>query len=280
MADVTPPAPPAPPTPASSGASATPPPTQTEWTSGFSDEIKGYIQKKGFKDAGTLAESYVNLEKLHSAGPDKLLKLPESWESPEAQALWERLGKPKDAKGYELKVPEKGGDPKLAEWAADVFHKGNLTASQAQAVMTAWNARQEAVTAQTAENQKMAAAAADTALKQEWGAAFDKNKNLVDAAARVGGMSNEDVAALSTAIGPKKAAELLLKVGNSLTEAAFVAGRPAADGTVTPDQARSQLEDLKRDQGFVQRYLAGDFDAKRKMEHLQKMANPGDMRLT
>lgn len=262
-------------TPAASGNTVAP----TEWTSGFSDETRGYVQKKGFKDAGALADSYISLEKLHSAGPDRLLRLPESMEGDEAKAVWERLGKPKEAKDYALKTPEKG-DPKFTEWAQDVFHKGNLTSKQASDVQSAWNERMAQVQAQTAENQKTAATLAVTDLKTEWGAAFDKNKNLADQAGKVLGWSDQKLGALAMAVGPKEAMKMLLDIGNSISESKFVGGRPAPDGNITPEQARAELNQLYQDSAWVKRYTNGDFDAKKRMSELQKMANPGEVRLT
>ncbi len=254
--------------------------TSTDWTTGLSQETRGYVQKKGFKDAGALADSYINLEKLHSAGPDKLLKLPESWEGPEAQAVWERLGKPKDAKSYNLKVPEKGGDQKFADWAGEAFLKNNLTATQAQGVINAWNDRQAAAQLQTVENQKIAVAQAVDSLKTEWGAAYEKKMNLAKSGAIALKLDAATIDAIANVQGAAQLYKTLSEIGAGVGESTFVAGRPAPDGVITPDQARAELEELKRDQGFVQKYLKGDFDAKKKMEHLQKMANPGEQRLT
>ncbi len=266
------------PTPTPSPA-PTPAPTPQEWTSGFSDETRGYVQKKGFKDASALADSYINLEKLHGAGPDRLLRLPESMESAEAQAVWEKLGKPKTAKDYQLQVPEKG-DPKLAEWAQDVFHKANLTSAQAQATMKAWNERQAAALAQTIENQKIALQQNTEKLKTEWGAAYEKNMNLAKSGAMALELDATMIDSLGNAMGTEKLFKQLSKIGAGVGEATFVSGQPGPQGAITPEQARSELQDLFRDKAWVSKYTAGDFDAKKKMEHLQKMANPGDMRLT
>lgn len=251
-----------------------------EWTSGFSDDMKGYVANKGWKNAQEVADSYRNFEKNYAGvGQERLLKLPESWESPEAQAVWEKLGKPKEAKGYGLKVPEKG-DPKLTEWASDVFHKSNLTADQAQKVMNAWNERQTAVQTQTNENQKMALTQATEKLRTEWGAAYDKNMNLAKSGMLALELDTATVDIMANVMGAEKVFKQLSKIGAGIGEASFVAGRPAGDGTVTPEQARNEIEELKRDQAWRQKYLSGDYDAKKRMEHLMKMANPGDMRLT
>ncbi len=256
------------------------PPATPDWTSGLNDDMKGYVANKQWKGANDVVDSYRNFEKAMGVPKERLLHLPESMESAEAQAVWERLGKPKDAKGYNLKVPEKGGDPKLAEWAADVFHKGNLTASQGQAVMNAWNERQAAVATQTAENQKIALTQAMDSLKTEWGAAYENKMNLAKSGMLALKLDPATVDVLASLQGADKLFKTLSEIGAGVGESTFITGKPGAGGAVTPEQARAELADLKRDQGFVQKYLAGDFDAKKKMEHLQKMAAPGDMRLT
>ncbi len=267
--------------PAPAPAAASPPSgAGGEWTSGFSDEMKGFVQNKGWKNVQEVADSYKNLEKALGVPKERLLHLPESMDAPEAQAVWEKLGKPKTAKDYQLKVPEKGGDPKLAEWAGDIFHKSNLTSTQAQAVMNAWNERQVAVAAQTIENQKIALAQNTEKLKTEWGAAYEKNMNLAKSGAIALELDAAAIDLLGNAIGTEKLFKQLSKIGAGVGEASFISGRPAADGTVTPEQARSELKGLFDDKVWAQKYLAGDSEARKRMEHLQKMANPGEMRLT
>lgn len=280
MADAPAPAPAATP---QTPAPATAPPSSGgggEWTSGFSDEMKGFVQNKGWKNVQEVADSYKNLEKAIGVPKERLLHLPESMDAPEAAAVWEKLGKPKTAKEYQLKVPEKGGDPKLAEWAADVFHKGNLTATQAQAVMNAWNERQIAVQTQTLENQKIALAQNTEKLKTEWGAAYEKNMNLAKSGAMALELDANTIDLLGHAMGTEKLFKQLSKIGAGVGEASFVSGRPAADGSITPEQARNDLKTLFNDTVWKNKYLAGDSEARKRMEHLQKMANPGEMRLT
>lgn len=275
----TPPAPAGtpPPVPAAPPPAAAAPPPPADWTSGLSDIQKGFAQNKGFKGPQDVVESYQNLEKLMGAPRERLITLPENLETPEGRAVFERLGTPKEAKGYDFKVPEKGGDPKLAEWAAQKFFEAGVPKNMADKIMSAWNERAEATKTQAAESLKAAQATADMALRQEWGMAYDKNKNLVDQAARVAGMGTEEVTALTTGLGPEKAAKLLLKIGQSVSESAFISGGPSGDSSLAPEQARSKIEELTSDKAWVQRYLSGDMTAKREMERLQKMKTGGQM---
>ena len=91
------------PTPASA-------PTPTDWTTGLNDDLRSYVQNKGFKDTAAVVESYRNFKKLHGVPQDRILKLPENLDTPEGRAISERLGAPKDAKDYSINLPKEGAD--------------------------------------------------------------------------------------------------------------------------------------------------------------------------
>ena len=113
MSDVTPAAPAAPavnvsPNPGSvTGAAA--PSTPPSWTTGFTDELKGYVDAKGFKDAQSVVESYRNFEKIKGVPQERLLTLPEKDEDPSWNDVWKRLGRPDQPKDYQLEVPKEFG---------------------------------------------------------------------------------------------------------------------------------------------------------------------------
>ena len=73
-----------------------------DWTSGFNDELKGYVTSKGFKDPASVLESYRNSEsligKLKGVGSDRIIGLPEKADAPEWKDNWNKLGTPKEAK--------------------------------------------------------------------------------------------------------------------------------------------------------------------------------------
>lgn len=267
-----------------SGTAGTPAPqAPTEWTAGFSDDMRGYVQNKGWKNAQEVADSYRNFEKNYAGvGQERLLKLPESMDSAEGRAVWEKLGMPKTPQEYGLDkiVAKELGDSKFAERAAAAFHEAGITKLAAEKIVSKWNVDAKAIAEATTSNQRMALTQATEKLKTEWGAAYEKNMNLAKSGMMALELDTATVDLMANVMGAEKVFKQLSKIGAGIGEASFVAGRPAGDGTVTPEQARNELEELKRDQSWVQKYLAGDFDAKKRMEHLQKMAVPGDMRLT
>ncbi len=275
MPEATPPATP----PTTPPAPPAAPPAPPDWTSGFNDNLKGMIQNKGFKGPADLAESYYNFEKLQGVPQDRLLKLPENMNTPEGRAIMERLGTPKDAKGYSLeKFVPKDGDAKLAEWAGEVFNKGNLTTVQAEVVMQAWNDRQTAQIAANQENQKASILQADANLKKEWGMAYDRNINLAKSGMAALELDAKTVDALEALQGREKLFKTLQKIGAGVGEATFVTGRPAGDGMMAPEQARNRIKELGSDQNFVQRLMKGDVAAKKEWQKAHEMAGGGLMR--
>ncbi len=261
-------------------AAAATPPAQAapqDWTTGLPDDMKGYVQTKGFKDPAAVLESYRNFEKLQGVPQDRLLKLPESMDTPEGRAIWERLGAPKDAKEYKLDIPKEIGDEKLAEWAAGEFHKLGVPKGMAEGFVKAWNDRAMADMKTAQEQQQLQITNANNTLQKEWGSAFDQNKNIADAAARAIGMTPEEVKAFGQALGPEKAMKYLHKLGLATGEHAFVTGQSAGNGIMTPDQAKGRIKDLIADKAFGTKLNSGDAEAKRQWQTAHEMAYPGEI---
>lgn len=254
-----------------SGATASAP----DWASSFNDDTKGYIQNKGFKSPEDVLNSYRNFEKLQGVPQDRILKLPENMDSPEARAVWEKLGAPKEAKDYNLAIPAEGGDPTLAQDMAKNFHEIGVPKTMAEKITAKWNERQAAVQAAGLENQKMVAQAADQALRKEWGQAYEQNLNVVNSAARTLGIDNNQTAALGKALGPDNAMKLLFKLGSATGEHTFVNGQ-GANQVFTPEAAQSKIRELQTNQEWASKYLNGDKAAFNQMQSLQQMANPGE----
>lgn len=266
--------------PVAPAAAVTPPASSTsgDWLAGFNDDAKGYVQNKQFKGPSDLLDSYRNLEKLHGAGPDKLIKLPDSMESPEARALFEKLGAPKDAKGYNFDAA-KGADPKQAEFAAAAFHELGVPKPMAEKFfqkMTEFNAAKtaEATTAQT-EGYKTQ----DSNLRKEWGAAFDQNRNIAAQAARNLGMTAAQVDALGATLGLDGVAKLLHKFGTATGEASFIAGTTTGSDIQSPEQARNTIKSLMQDTDFADKLAKGDVDARRRWDNAHKQAFQGEVNI-
>jgi hypothetical protein len=250
-----------------------------DWTSALTPEMRGFVQNKGFKDPAGLIESYQNSEsligKLTGAGKDRILVLPDRADAPEWNAVHEKLGRPKDAKGYELPIPE-GSDPKFAEAAATKLHELGVPKEAGQKLGAWWNeqvaAMQKADQAQ-AETRRTEAA---SSLKKEWGAAYQQNMDLVDSTAAKLGLSDQHVTALGQALGNAEAAKLIHKLGLKTGEHGFTSGdsKTGGGGALTPAAAQARINDLKNDRSFVDRLTKGEIGAKEEWDRLHRQMHP------
>lgn len=96
-------------------------------------------------------------------------------------ALYAKMGRPENAEGYELPVPE-GDAGEFAKTTSQWMHEAGLSKQQAQALATHWNSHQAA----QAEAQQAAIAQQVekdmTSMKQSWGADFEANSAIVRSA--------------------------------------------------------------------------------------------------
>jgi len=253
MAEVTPPVVPPPVTP----------PAAPDWTAGFSDDTKGFVQNKGYKGPQDVIDSYRGLEKLLGVPPERIIKLPESMDQPEARAVWERLGTPKEAKDYGLD----------ANLATDFLEIG-VPKEMAAKIVAKQAERQKLADAANVENQKTLLANADLALKKEWGMAYDQNRAIVDASARNLGLKEEEVASLGQVLGMDKAMKLLHGLGVKTGEHSFVTGQQVSSSVLSPEQARQRKAELMKDNGFVTKLYSGDVEARKTWDRVHQQMSP------
>lgn len=280
MVDAAPTPPAAPPAVPPTPPLATPPaPAAGDWTVGFSDDHKSYIQNKGFKTPAEVLESYRNFEKLQGVPQDRLLKLPENMDTPEGRAIWERLGRPKDSKDYSIDLPKENPDPKLADWLRTVADEGNFTQRQVETLVKKWNERQGATHKAFTDESTAASVVQEQKLKTDWGAAFDQNINIAKSAVQTMKWDQKTVDALQSSIGYDGVMKLLHQLGTATGEHNFVNGDPANKNMMSPEGATKAINDMIGDEGFRKRLSAGDADAKRQWDNAHKMAYPGTMSL-
>lgn len=253
------------------GGGVTPPAAQaTDWTSSLSDEAKGFVQNKGWKEAGLAVESYRNLEKAIGVPPERLLKIPEKADDVQGwNAIYNRLGKPEKADGYKIE-----GDEGMVKFGRDAFFEANLSTKQVESIVGKWNAfvkgEQEAATKAREGKFKEA----DDALAREWGAAFEKNGQVAKKAAEKFGITEQEIQALESTIGFAATAKLFHKIGSTTGESEFVAGTGFnPNGPLTPQQAKYRLSELQKDSDFQGKVVKGDVQALHELKRLTAFAN-------
>lgn len=220
---------------------------------------KGY--NKGTLDevAPNILRSYQHMEKIvgaEKAGKTLILPDFDSEESkPAVEEFYNRLGRPKEGKEYDLALPKEGVDADFEKWARDNFHGVGLTARQASALGKAWNEfATNRMTAQAAEQTRIADENT-AALKKEWGAAFDDKSAKVDAIAKNLGVTDEALAALKTAMGGAQAMKMFASIADKMGEHAFINGEGDKGGALTPAEAKVELQKLRHDKEWMAAWM-------------------------
>ena len=242
------------------------------WYDSLQDaDLKGYVQNKGWKDPGELALGYKNLEKL--LGSEKI-PMPKGAEDKEGWSrVYDALGRPKTAEEYKLPVPE-GDTGDFAKAASAKFHELGISTQQAQALSEWFNGTQKGLVDQQLQSQSQQAESGISELKQEWGQAFNENVELGRRAAREFGLNQETLSKMESGMGIKGMLEFMSKIGRGLTEHTFEGGKSTNSFGMTPEAARSRVNDLKADPSWTSKYLQGDTDAKAEMARLMALAYP------
>lgn len=276
--------PPAAPSVASAGASLAAPPPQVNmqgasWMNEFKNEdLKNYAMEKKFTSPEQMAERYKNLEGLRGVPEDRLLKLPEKMDGPEANIIWEKLGKPKDAAGYEF--VDEGQDPEFLGWAKETFLKNNVPKSMAHAVVKDYNDMMTKSLLAQKETRQNAILQADNKLQKEWGAQYETNVNLAKQGAKVLGLDAKTLDIMEALQGREAVYKNLQKIGVGVGESNFVDGaKPPQTTTTTPEQAQAEIKQLINDKKFGKALSKGDAEALERWNNLNRLAAPGEKQL-
>ena len=226
-----------------------------------------------FKDITALAKSFKDTQQFVGADKAHVLRLPKEGGVPDE--VWQRLGRPEKAEGYELAAPEGFPDDAM-EAFRETAHKLGLPQAQAAGVLEFYQQQQ-----QQARTQMQTQSA--EALKREWGAAYDDRMAAAKRAVReVGGDAvlgvleqsglgnHPDVIRMFAQIGMDRAEPGALKGGS---------GGVGMGGRRTPQQAQAAIGAKQRDAEFMKAYHgadhAGHAAAVAEMAELYRQAHPG-----
>lgn len=249
-------------------------------------ETKNIVDSHGWKDVNAAITSYANAQKLiglKGQSPERVVVLPKDNDPPEAwNEVFKKLGRPDNAEGYELPVPE--GQPKeLAGNAARWFHELGIPKGAAQKLTERWNNFvKESTQAQQAKVQETHTQQVAT-LKAEWGADYNTNAGLVDKAAQTFGVTQEILAGLKQVMGPAATMKFFHLIGSKLgVEGKFIEGNEGGGGgaLLSPAQAQAELKRLQSDPDFSKQWNSSTDpkarqEARDKLRRLQQQAYPG-----
>ena len=256
----------------------TPVATTPNWYDGkATPEEVGLLQNKGWThtDPAAIAvaatKAYREAEKFVGIPHDELLRLPKNPVAPEWAGVWERLGVPKEATGYDLSALKFSDGEALEPAAIQAIQaaalKAHVRASDigefASEFVKYLDAQDANETAETAAH----LATERAALQQNWGTNFEVNKFVAAQGAKALGLDDQTITALETVAGYSKTMEALRRVGVLNKDDAYVAGSvPGSAGVMTREQGQARLASLKADAGWVDRLMKGDAQAVREFQ--------------
>lgn len=245
------------------------------WYKGADTETLGYLQNRGL-DKKTAAEVAFESIKAHREATaklgvpaDQLIRMPKDAADEAGQkALYERLGKPADDKGYDFKEIEAvDANKPFAEFMRKSAFAQNLTKAQAEGL--AKDLAKFANDTQTSANadQEAAITIERDALKKDWGFNFQANTVIARNAAQKLGIEPKAIEGLEKVAGYRATMEALRKIGVAIGEAKFVTSE-VTGSVMTRDGAVARKAELMRDTAWTAKYLAGDVQAGREMTNL------------
>lgn len=246
------------------------------WYSKAADDVRGYVEMKGWKDPFEVVTGYKNLEKLVGLPADQILRMPKADDAEGVMKVFDKLGRPAKADDYGLKAPE-GVSENFVKNASAWFHEIGLTKNQASKLVEKLGADVAQTRQAAAEAEALQVKEGAEKINKEWGAALEKNKAIVDGVAREFGMSAEQVLGLRKALGVDGAMNFLYSIGKKLGEDTFVAqnGGPKGFGqAMTPGEAKARIESLRSDPEFAAKYANGGAKEKEEMDRLHQFAYP------
>lgn len=269
-------------TPVETGAAAEADAPQASWYDSAPDEVKGYIQNKGWDDPIKAVTSYQELEKFRGASEDQLLKLPKEDNPEEWAKIYNRLGRPESPDKYEVALPEDASiDKGRLDIYAKIAHESGITQKQFEALAKAdaeyWLQTMQAEQKRIQQEQE----AEYEALKKEWGSNHAEREELSRRGLRAvlpkDADKDELLNKIENAIGTAATLKLFANVGERLTREDSIHDTEGDRPTFgyTREQAAadksSLMSELKADKQRLAAYNRGLGKDYEKMQRINKL---------
>jgi hypothetical protein len=224
----------------------------TDWKNQLPDDLKDHQALRNITDVGVLAKTMIHAQSM--VGAEKIA-VPGKWATDEDwDQVWNKLGRPEDATGYELELGEGAEtDAEFIDSFRQAAHGAGLSERQAQS-LAGWymemaaqhSPEQAAVDIQTAK------ASAESELRKEYGKAFDDRITLGDNL--VGEFAADGLLDLRLEDGtplvnnPAFIRTMIATahyISESVSEDKLIGDK--SSGAITPDEAQDKVQELMRE---------------------------------
>lgn len=249
--------------------------------------VVGHMQNRGWDKlpveqvAIEAAKSHMEAQKFIGAPAEQIIRLPAATAKPEEWTpVWQRLGalpKQEDYKGVIGNFKFANGDA-IDDQFGDALTKfsfdNHLTKEAAAALpkvigdfMDQNDARQKTIDDATLATEKKA-------LRESWGANFEVNELIAKETAKNLGVNAETVDALEKQIGYAGVMRMFHAIGSTHGEDNVITNLVNANNSksLTKEQAKVRINELKADADFSARYIKGGVKEKEEMNALHQIA--------
>lgn len=239
---------------------------KADWLGDLSNdnEFVSWLGTKGWNKPAAevtpaLAKSYRELEKFKGNG----LQVPKD-DAPAEQwgEFFTKLGRPEKADAYKIEGLPEGFDNDFVTAARGWAHEAGLMPRQLQAIVGKY-------ATYAAERSARAEAEAEEKVekdfetwKQELGTKADAAIASVQRGAKFAGVTQEEMTQFLRVFGPKRAGEILGKIGGGLEEHRMIDGKQV-QSYGSPEAAAARMQEMQKDLAFLTRLNSGDAVAKR-----------------
>ena len=260
-------------------------PQVPDWAEGFSPELREMVASKKYADPESLAQAYMHASKKLGKSPDSLLELPSDWGDQEAAGkVWNQLGRPESADGYEIEFGDSEQAQQLGQRLSGKAWELGLTQAQWQGVVAEFTSSgvelNDSMTEQAQQEAAQKSSAEIAQVRQLWGESFDEHLARGRSAVKAIGLPDDVLTTNESSIGTKGVLEWAFNLSRVVGEHSVDTG----DGQMgTFHDGESALAEYKRmvsDPAVVQARNAGDMTVTRKLDQLIDVISGAGLKLS
>ena len=248
------------------------------WFQGADAETTGYIQNRGLdkmkphEAALATIKAHREAEKFLGAGTERIVRLPKDANDAEGRnALYNRIGRPEKPEGYDFAGIE-GVDESFTKFVAPLFHNNGVTKDAAREITKSLLSEATRQETEATKAREVQLTVERDALLKDWGGAAEANLVVAQNAFKKLGITEEQSKAIEQVLGFGKTMKMFHDLGTKIGEDPFVnPGGGQLPRITTKEQALARKSELKADQDWVKKFLAGDVNAVKEMAALDTL---------
>jgi hypothetical protein len=234
-------------TPAAVATNTAPTTTETtpvDWRSSLPEELKAEKSLSSITDISSLAKSYVHAQKL--IGADKIPVPNKHATDEDWNAVYEKLGRPKNVADYKLNIPDaiKGDEAGIKNFSESA-HKLGLLPKQAEGVLKYYADLASAAMNDANTKALTGRKNAEDSLKKEWGAAYNQKLETAGRAFKeyIGPEFQNLILSDGTKLGDNPAiAKAFAKIAETIGEDKLVSSN--SPNYLTPAEIQKQINEI------------------------------------